>query len=99
MNKIAVILVTVMTSFAVKAEVPKRDVCQYFAKVAESTATARDGGINQDELQEIIYEESPDEMSEAVALAAIERVFAYPRVTPREEGNTAYEFCIENWEE
>lgn len=70
--------------------------CQYFAKVAESAAVVRDQPTRKEEMKDLARESAPDPHSEAQALKAVDFVFMYPRLTPREEGNKAFEYCEAN---
>lgn len=84
----------------VTASAPAQDIehtetfCQEFARLAELSADFRDRGYTREELEKIVKENPADPMYES-QLHSIEFVFSYPKMSPEEEGNEAYNACME----
>ena len=93
-----IVLVLALPMNAV-AELTKTDLCQQYAAMSEISAEGRDKGVSQDVMEGWARTEAQDEISKEIALLAVARVHRYPRLSPREEGNAAYNDCVENWGE
>ena len=73
----------------------KNDDCQFYAEIVEISADARDKGRKQEQLKKsFLSSEKASEEEMEIASLAVDYVYNYPRLPPREEANSAYEECM-----